>query len=375
MHKYKKMETEHKTNWEQYREAELAHAERVAAGLGFILDERQVHIGGERYLMTQKRDVGGGGLKLVLLGKRTGDGKCVVIKFSTDPDGMSEIESEHTARHLITNLDFAYHAFAAPEELLYKKDTEHAISVSAYIEQESVFLSRTKEEQFTLALRSFKTQEGVHATTYAHAKKIQGALGMIHAEDYLSSFADFTKEALLADKDATLAETLDKASQFLRKNKTTIEQYCDFLTHSDFVPHNLRIVDSQIYLLDYASIHFGNKHESWARFLNFMMLYNPELEQALLQYVKDNRSEEEYLSLRLMRTYKLGFLLSFYAGQLDKASGNLRLLAKERITFWTKALEATLEDRPLNEEALQTYKQSRDTLRSEEERERQRELH
>lgn len=369
------MEIEHKTNWEQYREAELARAKHIASRLGFTLDERQVHIGGERYLMTQKRDVGGGGLKLVLLGKRTGDGKRVVIKFSTDPDGKREIETEHNARHLITNLDFAYHAFAAPEELLYANSHEHAISISAYIEQESMFLSRPKEEQFMLALRSFKTQEGVHATTYAHAKKIQGTLGMINAGDYLRSFAGFTKEALGSNTDAVLAGALAKASRFLEAHTITVEQYCGFLTHSDFVPHNLRIVESQIYLLDYASIHFGNKHESWARFLNFMMLYNPELEQLLLRYVKDNRSEEELLSLRLMRAYKLGFLLSFYAGQLDKASGDLQRLAKARIAFWTKALLAVIEDKPLAPEIINSYQAARDALRSNEEKERQRELH
>jgi hypothetical protein len=287
---------------------------------------------------------------------------------------MREIQTEHNARHLITNLDFAYHVFSAPEELLYKKTAGFAISISAYIEQESAFLSRPKEGQFMLALRSFKTQEGVHATTYAHAKKIRSTLGMTNAAEYLAGFAAFAKDAL-AVNDKALAEALGRASQFLEENKVTIEQYCGFLTHSDFIPHNLRIADSQIYLLDYASIHFGSKHESWARFLNFMMLYNPELEQLLLQYVKDNRSEEEYLSLRLMRAYKLGFLLSFYAGQLDKASGNLKLLAEERIVFWTKALEAIIADRKISQDVLQAYKESRDRLRSEEEKERQKELH
>jgi len=368
------METEHKKNWERYRENELTRAGRVAANFGFDLDDRQVHIGGERYLMTQKRDVGGGGLKLVLLGKRTSDGLRVVIKFSTDADGMREIETEHNARILITNLDFAYHTFAAPEELLYKKNTEYAIAISVYIEQQSVFLSRTKEEQFALALRSFKTQEGVHATTYAHAKKIRGALGMINAGNYLRSFAGFVKDTASVH-DAHLDQTLAQASQFLEAHTMTIEQYCGFLTHSDFVPHNLRIVDNQIYLLDYASIHFGSKHESWARFLNFMMLYNPALEQTLLQYVRDNRSEEEYLSLRLMRVYKLGFLLSFYAGQLGKASSDVEALAKERIAFWTKALVAVIEDEPLAPRVISDYQTTRDVLRSTEEKERQRELH
>jgi hypothetical protein len=106
-----------------------------------------------------------------------------------------------------------------------------------------------------------------------------------------------------------------------------------------------------------------------------MMLYNPALEQALLQYVRDNRSEEEYLSLRLMRVYKLGFLLSFYAGQLGKASSDVEALAKERIAFWTKALVAVIEDEPLAPRVISDYQTTRDVLRSTEEKERQRELH
>jgi len=369
-------DTEHKQKWDAYREQELANARRVLDGLGYSLDESQVHIGGERYLMTDKRDVGGGGLKLVLLGRRQSDGKRAVIKFSSDQDGMREIQTEHNARHLITGLDFAYHAFASPEELLYKKSAGYTISISAYIEQETAFLKRSTEEQFALALKAFKTQEGVHATTYAHAKKIRASLGLLGARDYMDAFASFKREALAADPgNAALAEAFGNAEAFLADNAETIEQYCGFLTHADFVPHNLRILDNQIYLLDYASIHFGNKHESWARFLNFMTLYNRELERALVHYVKENRSAEEYASLRLMRAYKLGFLLSFYAGQLEKASGDLERLARARIDFWMKALAAIVEDRPLLAEVVRAYEETRDSLRSDEEKERQRELH
>ena len=39
-----------------------------------------------------------------------------------------------------------------------------------------------------------------------------------------------------------------------------------------------------------------------------MVHHNPDLEKILSEYVRANRGEEEYLSLRLMRVYKLGFL-------------------------------------------------------------------
>ncbi len=362
--------------WEEYRERELTAARPILLKLGFVLDEAQVHIGGERYLMMERRDVGGGGFKLVLLGKRTKDGRRVVIKYSSQRSGMDEIASEHHARELITNLDFAYHIFTAPEELLYICTSEYAVSVTAYIEQETTFLNRPIEEQFALVLKAFKTQEGVHATTYAHAKKIRSSLGMIHAAQYEKSFDDFARASTHACPDnQELSEAFAKARAFLQQHEQTVEQYCGFLTHADFVPHNVRIAESQIYLLDYASIHFGNKHESWARFLNFMMLHNPAMEHALLQYIKDNRAEEEYLSVRLMRIYKLGFLLQFYTNAVRKSSGNLRMLAQARIAFWTAALHAVLEDTSLSPARISEYQNTRDTLRSDEEKERQRELH
>lgn len=369
------MGTEHKQKWEEYRERELRNARRAALAFGYTLDEQQAHIAGERYLMMGNRDVGGGGYKLVLSGKHNPDGKRVIVKFSSDAEGMREIESEHRARHLITSLDFAYHAFSAPHELLFNNEGGHVISVVEYIEQEKTFLDRPLKEQFDLALRAFKTQEGVHATTYAHAKKIRSVLGLLHAQEYIHRFDAFCDAATQHANDAQLAAALRSARALLTHHKETIEQYCNFLTHSDFVPHNLRVADNQLYLLDYASIHFGNKHESWARFLNFMMLYNPEIERALLQYVRDNRTQEEYLSLRLMRAYKLGFLLQFYAGALSKTDGNLRALAQERIAFWTKALESVLNDTPLPDSVIAAYKKTRDSLRSEEEKYRQKDLH
>jgi hypothetical protein len=369
-------DTEYKKIWDEYRTRELEHAGHILAELGYSLDKNQVHIGGERYLMMNKRDVGGGGYKLVLLGKRISDSKRVVIKFSSEREGMQEIESEHRARHLITNLDFAYHAFSAPKEFLYSRTRMYTVSIVSYIAQENIFLSRPLSEQFALALRAFKTQEGVHATTYAHAKKIRSVLGLLNADEYVRMFRVFKDTAIQhAPENRALGAALGKAQALCKSHKDTIEQYCGFLTHSDFVPHNLRIADNQIYLLDYASIHFGNKHESWARFLNFMMLYNPPLEQALMQYVRDNRTPEEYLSLRLMRIYKLGFLLQFYASTLQKTSGDARTLTEERISFWTHALESLLDDQPLSQEIISGYEKTRDELRSEEEKNRQKELH
>ncbi len=141
------------------------------------------------------------------------------------------------------------------------------------------------------------------------------------------------------------------------------------------MPHNIRIVGDDIYLLDHSSLRFGNKYEGWARFLNFMALYNPPLEQALLQYVRENRSSEESESLQCMRVYRLGEIIWYYVSTLAKSSGDLRVLNEKRVAFWTNVLEAILENKPVPEDVLTEYKRTRDSLRTPEERQRQIGLH
>ena len=135
-----------------------------------------------------------------------------------------------------------------------------------------------------------------------------------------------------------------------------IEQYSGFLTHTDFVPHNIRVVGENIYLLDHSSIRFGNKYEGWARFCNFMALYNPPLEKALVKYVADNRTEEESISLRLMRIYRLGEIIWYYTSALDKSYGNLFALNKKRVELWSKMLENLLSENSLPESFIEDYK-------------------
>jgi hypothetical protein len=362
--------------WEEYREQELARTSPILQELGFILDQEQAHIGGERFLMVGERDVGGGGYKLVLTGTRASDGKRVIIKVSSDAKGKKEIRTERQARETLHALKFAYFTILSPQEILFTERKGITIFITAYIEQEKTFLERPIEEQFSLALVALKTQEGMHAATPSHINFIRDTFGIWDADTYLKSFGKFETQAILFHSaNPALVETFKKAKSYLQQHRETIEQYCGFLTHADFVPHNLRIEGNTIYLLDYASLHFGNKHESWARFLNFMLLYNRPLEAALLQYVRENRTPEEYFSIRLMRIYKLGFLLSFYAESLDKTSGNLRTLSEKRLDFWRTALESLLTDTPLSQEVIETYKNERDALRSEEEKERQKNLH
>jgi len=361
--------------WETYREEELRRITPIIANLGYTLDAAQVHLGGERFLMAGARDVGGGGLKLVLTGRETATNKRVIIKASNDPEGIAEIERERECREVLHSLKFASRVFRTPEELLYTRQGEYVISVTAYIEQEQAFIEHDLDEQFFLALRALETQESVHATTYSHAQVIKKTFGMVGAQDYLDAFDSFEERATRGDPDDTsLAETFGRGHAFLHAHKTVIERYCGFLTHADFVPNNLRVAGRDLFLLDYASIHFGNKYESWARFLNFMIHHNPELERTLAEYVRNNRTEEEYLSLRLMRIYKIGYLLAFHAEALGKTSGNLHELTRHRINLWTHAMDAVLKDKPVPKEIIDSYMGGLERLRSDDEKARQKEI-
>ena len=153
-----------------------------------------------------------------------------------------------------------------------------------------------------------------------------------------------------------------------------ISLYSGFLTHIDFVPHNIRIHNRTIYILDHSDIHIANKHEGWARFLNYMTLYNHTLESMLLTYIKKNRPREEYESLRLMRIYKLTELIAHYARTLQKAEGNLYMLNSKRLHFWSDVLQGIITNNTVSDKRVQEYITHRDKLRSVHENVRQKEL-
>jgi len=360
--------------WKRYTEKELVTLRPVLLRLGYALAQEQPHLSGERFLMQAVTTESG--KKLILLGTRTEDGVNVVIKATSDGAGKRELKHEQTCRRVLNQLRFSYNTFQTPEELYFGHVGSHVISIQRFIEQDGPFLARPIAEQFSYALAAFKAQESVHAATYEQARLIEHTFGSMNVEEYLDSFVKFRHDILVDPfKAANVPETFEIAETFLRQNKETIEQYTGFLTHTDFVPHNFRIKNDTLYLLDYSSLRFGNKHEGWARFLNFMTLYNPALADALTSYVRDNRAEEEALSLKLMRVYRLGEILAYYTNTLKKSDGNLLLLNQARREFWLRVLESVLEDGPLDEAVRKDYVQTRDSLRSTEEHERQEGLH
>lgn len=361
------------STWAAFREKELREATPLLEQLGFALDPEQRHIIGERELLMSTHDVGGGGYKLVLTGTQVKDGMRVVIKVTSDPSGVAEIERERKARDTITKLRFSYSIFTPPKEILHTTQSGHLISITEFIEQEKPFLERPLKDQCLLALKALKIQEGVHATTYSHTKTIQSVFGSVGSEYYIQTaraYAESMRESNLVNHN-----DISGALHYLETHRKHVEQYCGFLTHADFVPHNLRIREDTIYLLDYASIHFGNKYESWARFLNFMTLHNRPLEQALTAYIEHNRTLEEQASLNAMRIFKSLFLLYFYSQNASNTSGNLRALTEARIHFWGTVLRSQLQGEEIPESVIDTYRHTRDSLRSDEEKKRQKELH
>lgn len=365
--------TDARTEWRAYCEGELALLAPILAENGYELEDAQPHIAGERYLMQAVTTASG--RKLILLGRRR-DGVRAVIKATRERAGKRELLHEQTCRAVLKKIDFAAEVFHTPELLDEIESGGFLIVITRFIPQERAFIERPTPEQFHFALRAFKGQEGAHATTAKHRALIGDTFGIRDAATYLGNFEDFRERTMdgLPGEPAVHAR-LAEAKAALAEHRDTIEQYSGFLTHTDFVPHNFRIAGNTIILLDHSSLTFGNKYEGWARFMNFMTLYNPELERALVAYVRDNRTPEESVSLRMMRLYRLGEIIWYYVRTLAASTGDLRTLNTARIRFWSDVLAYVLKNAEVPASLVEGYRAERDRLRSADEKERQRGLH
>jgi hypothetical protein len=303
------------------------------------------------------------------------EGVRVVIKATRDTAGKEEIQHERTCRQKLHQLNFAYQPFYSPAERDYFTAHNYLVSIQLFIEQPSSFLERTLEEQFRYALHAFKIQEGAHATTKKHYRSITRVFGVRTSQNYLTLHEQFKNLVQTKLPDTEIIKSYQRVTEQLTEHQQRIDQYSGFLTHTDFVPHNFRINDNKLYLLDFSSLLFGNKHESWARFLNFMTLYNHELEKLLIEYVEANRAPEERESLQLMRIYRLTEIIAYYANTLDASTGTLSELNRARINFWHDTLQAELHNERVARGTVTAYTTLRDQLRSDEEKERQLGLH
>jgi len=337
---------------------------KLAHELGVVLDATQLHIGGERAIMSP--------YKYVLTGSLENTQQRVVMKCAKHPQGVAEIEEEHTIHAALTGFSFAEQELMMPEEIMFKNFAGYTVLVTRFIEQEKVFTDHSLMEQFFMALQALEAQESFHATTREHHAAIIKKFRRHSPQYYLETMVDMQQATVSAFPAAEVA--LDSANSFMREHATLLETYDGYLMHSDFVPHNFRIKNRGLFLLDFVSFTLGNKYESWARLINFMEVHSPELAPLLSQHVRSDRGEEEYLALRLMRIYKIIFLLNYYAQSLAKTTGNLRILTSVRLDFWAQVLKHVLTDKPTPAAIVADYHTKRSQLRTPEEKERQRQF-
>ncbi len=344
---------------------ELKLVSGILEKLGFVLDEDQPHISGERFLMM--RD------KFVLMGKRFSDEKKVVIKASNLDLGKSEIVNEKKARDVLSKVSFSRETILIPKEIYYGEHDGYLFSITEFIKQESVFPSFPLDVQFFLILGTLELMEGFHAPSHENLNLIKGSLPVLYAREYFKNFTEFVERSKNYKEDPSVYQSMQEADKMLWDNKEIIDIYCNYLTHTDLAPGNFKVSENNLYLLDLSSMQFGNKYEGWARFLNWAILHSPELEETLDKYVKDN-FKEEYQSLRMMRIYKAGLLIDYYIRSIEKTEGDLKKLTEKRIELWHKVLRSLMENKPMPKDYLVSYKTERNELRSKDELERQKEF-
>lgn len=352
--------------WSEKVTLELKHISNILKLIGFELDKEQPHISGERYLMT--RD------KLVLVGTRIEDNLKVIIKVSDNKKGREEINQEKKIRDALASFTFSKKSIIFPVEIYFGQEENFLIWATKYIDQEKVFASYSIEEQFFMILKVFENQESFHATTFEHLRNIKTILPILHSKNYIEKTEEFKNRIFDLEDHIKLKNSVLEALKLLQSHKRLIDMYCDHLTHTDLAPSNFRIQKKEIYMIDLSSIIFGNKYDGWARFLNWAIVYSPILEKTIIEYLKTNRGQEEYLALRLMRIFKATFLVDYYIKNLNKTSGNLHLLTKKRLELWTLILENLLDDKTIPSQIVHQHMNDCDKLRSPEEKERQKEF-
>ena len=353
-------------SWKTKTEEELKKIESTLESLGFSLEEDQPHISGERFLMTRE--------KLVLMGTQKSNGSRVIIKVSNRPLGKEEIELEKKVRDALVNVAFANDRMLLPEISFFGEKNGYLVLTQKFIPQEKVFASFPIERQFFMSLLMFEEQEAFHATTFEHRNKIKNIFKLQTTKDYLQSFSEFKKTIENYTEDENWKTVVEECEKLLKDNEKLLDKHSNYLTHTDFVPGNSRISGRDIYMLDLSSMYFGNKYEGWARFINWATIHSPELDTLLNSYVLKNRGEEEHTTLRLMRIYKVGYLIDYYIKTLDRISGDLEILNKKRIELWLNVLKSIKDNSPLSYDFIDNYRKERNSLRSPEEMERQKEF-
>lgn len=285
-----------------------------------------------------------------------------------------EIKQEKKVRDIISSFKPFKKAILLPKEIYFGEKGNHQIFVTEFIPQERVFISLPLRKQFTTIVKTFTKREVLNGKTFDVVRTKFKSFPFLKARDYLKNFKEFQSSILKNYRTPVIEEATREGHKLLKNNKSIIEDHCDHLVHTDFAPHNFRVRGGKLYTLDCSAFLFGHKYEELARLLNYMVIHNSALEKKLNKYIFEKRGREEFLSLKLMRIYKIHHLLKFYSDALSKTKHDLLALTTHRVEFWKDVLRCVMQDRQIDGKILKVYLKNRDHLRSAEEKKRQREF-
>lgn len=357
------MQIDGKTLWEQKINKELPIIEALVLDLGYKLDAIQPNLMGEKFLM--KVD------KFILSATRIKDNKKVIIKISKDKAGIKEIKNDRAASQNLKNLSFAKDTIKVAEEIFFKKVGDYQVYIVEFLEQKDSLMKLPLEEQFYITLRAFDILENIYLSTKEHKKLVKDKFPILKAEDYLKRFLKYRDDINKILNDPEVNEKVSFAKNVFKQNLDIVKKFENFLVHEDFVQQNFRLQNGVLYFIDHEALQFGNLYETQARFLNFMMVHSPKLEKKYLEYFKQQNRPDKELALRMMRLFKCTQLLDYYAKSLEKSRGNEYKLSKVRFDFYLDVLENLSNNTPVHDSLVTEYENTRNSLRSKEEVERQ----
>lgn len=325
--------------------------------MGFTLLRNQPHITGERSILSLN--------KLVLLGINSKE-KKVVIKTAYKNKGKRELELEQRVRSDIEKLITRHgNGFTVPKEIFYGTGDGFLFFITEYINQKKIFTRHNLDQQFIMLKNIIDSKK---------LSKKSFPWPIYTAKIYLTHLKKNIWIISRAYPNKKLTKNLHTVELLFKNKKKVIDKFSNYLIHDDLMPHNFRINNKKIYLLDYSAIAFGNKFSSWARILNYFTFSNPRLEKKITGDFKKNLTIEELECLHLFRLYKAVTLLAYYTKISKDISGKFLKLTKVRIGFWQNFLAKLLDKKLPTKTEIARYIELRDTLRSEEEKKRQKEI-
>lgn len=356
------MSIQARQKWDEKIKSELPIIRELLSTIGVTLDEIQPNLIGEKFLM--KTD------KFVLNGVYAPEKARVIVKISNHKAGIKELEADRHIAQVVDKLSFSTEKIKTAKEYFYGDLGGYRVMVQEFLDQPEALIKLKLEDQYYISMRGFSVLESFYLAAKSHYKEVKSHFPILTGKDYLKTFSKYLKSVHKILNDPSVDSKLDDAYSLFKKHLKLIDKYSTYLVHEDFVPHNFRIYNNILYFIDHEALRFGNKYESWARYVNWMLVQNPPMEEKLVQHVQ-KIGPEDYLNLRMMRLLKCAQLITYYAETLAKTSGDTYTLNLRRFNLWLEVLVALTNDRKLHSSFIEEYKQARDVLRTDDEKQRQ----